>query len=299
MLIEGKTKELPIVITLHGGPGTPIPFCVGGRGLFPALSEKCILVSWDQYGCGINNAELPDHFTIENFVEMTRDLIVSLKQEFKSNKIYLFAMSWGSVLSAKAAYEFPYLIDGVIVYGQVLRNLMHTDDVIEALMESSASPKSKEEMTIVLKKEFPTNKEIMSISKWIRKYTQGYQNKNTAKAPFGNIMKGIMVSPDYTLKDFIAILKNGYAKNNSIMNELSKIDLSNTLTKVSVPYHIVQGDTDIVTSTEEISKFVNKCNNQYLSISIVENSAHIPSEKGMNTIMNMVCNFNEWLPTFG
>lgn len=31
MLIEGKNKDLPVVITLHGGPGTPIPFSVGCR----------------------------------------------------------------------------------------------------------------------------------------------------------------------------------------------------------------------------------------------------------------------------
>ena len=37
MLIEGKSKDNPIVITLHGGPGTPIPFSVGCRGLYGGL----------------------------------------------------------------------------------------------------------------------------------------------------------------------------------------------------------------------------------------------------------------------
>ena len=26
VLIEGKNEDLPVVITLHGGPGTPVPF---------------------------------------------------------------------------------------------------------------------------------------------------------------------------------------------------------------------------------------------------------------------------------
>lgn len=29
VLIEGKSRDLLLVLTLHGGPGTPIPFCVG------------------------------------------------------------------------------------------------------------------------------------------------------------------------------------------------------------------------------------------------------------------------------
>ena len=28
VLIEGKKKDLPVVIALHGGPGSPIPFSV-------------------------------------------------------------------------------------------------------------------------------------------------------------------------------------------------------------------------------------------------------------------------------
>ncbi|MEE0856560.1 MAG: hypothetical protein U0L58_04610 [Ruminococcus sp.] len=71
VLIEGKSDDLPVVITLHGGPGTPIPFCVGARGLFPDFTENCILVSWDQYGCGINNAKLPDDISINDFAQLS------------------------------------------------------------------------------------------------------------------------------------------------------------------------------------------------------------------------------------
>ncbi|MEE1517664.1 MAG: hypothetical protein UF228_08710 [Lachnospiraceae bacterium] len=44
VLIEGKNKDLPVVITLHGGPGTPIPFSVGCRGLFPVFTDNFIMV---------------------------------------------------------------------------------------------------------------------------------------------------------------------------------------------------------------------------------------------------------------
>ena len=57
VLIEGKSAGNPIVIFLHGGPGTPIPFGAGCRGLFPDLTEKATFVFWDQWGCGINNCK--------------------------------------------------------------------------------------------------------------------------------------------------------------------------------------------------------------------------------------------------
>ena len=93
VLIEGKSKNLPVVITLHGGPGTPIPFSVGCRGLFPEFTDKFIMVYWDQLGCGKNNYKIDDSFKISSFVEMTSDLIDNLKKMFPENKILIFSTS--------------------------------------------------------------------------------------------------------------------------------------------------------------------------------------------------------------
>ncbi len=97
VLIEGKEKDLPVLITLHGGPGTPIPFSVGSRGLFPKFTDKFVMVYWDQLGCGINNREVDDSFSIDSFVKMTIDLIHKIAELFPNNKRYIFATSWGSI----------------------------------------------------------------------------------------------------------------------------------------------------------------------------------------------------------
>ena len=84
ILVEGKRRDLPIVITLHGGPGMPIPFAVGCRGMFPIFTEQFIMVYWDQLGCGINDYEIADSFTVDSYVEMTCDLVRFIKKEFSS-----------------------------------------------------------------------------------------------------------------------------------------------------------------------------------------------------------------------
>lgn len=47
VLIEGRKRDLPITVFLHGGPGSPIPFCAGCRGLFPEFTNRTIMVYWD------------------------------------------------------------------------------------------------------------------------------------------------------------------------------------------------------------------------------------------------------------
>ena len=55
VLIEGRKRDLPITLFLHSGPGSPIPFCAGCRGLFPEITSRTTMVYWDQLGCGIND----------------------------------------------------------------------------------------------------------------------------------------------------------------------------------------------------------------------------------------------------
>lgn len=288
VLIEGKNRELPVVITLHGGPGTPIPFCVGARGLFPDFTDNCILVSWDQYGCGINNAKLPDDISVHDYVNMTVDLIKEIKKSFPENPVWLFGMSWGSVLSAMAAGQVPGLISGVIAYGQVLHQLMQSENALETLMNSKAPKKTKDEIKAAVESKKTDRKTAMKISKAIRKYTYGYNNPDEPKADVGKIMLGILTSPDYNFRDFKATVMNGYLKNTSLITELSTLDLRETLKSLSVPYHILQGETDIVTDTNSIVSFVRESGNPQLTCTVIPDSAHIPGMNGMQAIFEEI-----------
>ena len=292
ILIEGKTGDLPVVISLHGGPGTPIPFCAGARGLFPEFTDRCILVCWDQYGCGINNARLDDDVTISFFVDMTVDLIKAMKKRFPDNKLYLLAMSWGSVLSARAAVRVPQLLDGVIVYGQVLSGLMQDKETIDALMSSRAPAKEKEKIKEALEEKRFDKDTAMRLSKLIRKYTSGYTDPNEPKADIGSMILGLMRSPDYRFRDFKAVIINGYAKNSSLIEELSKVDLSDTLRDIAVPYRILQGSSDIVTNTSKLCSFVKSSGNKFLSCSVVDNCAHIPGMNGMKAVLDEIAGLN-------
>lgn len=288
VLIEGKSKSLPVVITLHGGPGTPVPFSVGCRGLFPEFTDKFIMVYWDQLGCGKNNHKIDDSFAIDSFVSMTADLIDNVRKIFPENRILLFSTSWGSVLSAKVSSVKADVIDGVVVCGQIVKDIFFNEEVIGAL-EKSAVPKRKLDIIKGADPRNATPKELKTVNACLTKYTDAYNNKNGEKAPMGSIIKGLMTSPDYSFKDFKAIVDNGYKGNNSIWNELLKTDLTENLCSVKVPYHILQGDTDIVASTTVISDIVKNSSNNNLSCEIVKNTGHFPGVEMMDKVFESLC----------
>lgn len=296
VLIEGKRKDLPVVITLHGGPGSPVPFSVGCRGLFPEWTSKAIMVFWDQLGCGANNYKIDDGFKISDFVEMTCNLVDYIRARFPQNKVYLFGISWGSVLSLCTALRTTEKLDGAFVYGQVLKNLFFNGEVASSF---DCAPKSARK---TVKKILETgadceykvlDKNLKTLYKLLNKYTNAYTNKNAATAPVGKIVKGLLQSPDYKFRDFIAVVKNGYANNSSLWRELLSLDLSSGLSEVKIKYFILQGDTDIITSTANVLKAAGDCNNKNVTAKTVKNSGHMPSAAAMEECFNAFLQFVE------
>lgn len=294
VLIEGKSKDLPVVICLHGGPGSPVPFSIGCRGMFPEWTDKSIMVYWDQLGCGANNYKIDDSFKISNFVDMTCDLANYLKGRFPQNKLYLFGMSWGSILALKACLRAPELLNGVFVYGQFLKNNFFSEEVLSAF--SAAPDKIRREIEQIVKTggncEYSVlDRNLQTLYKNLSKYTDAYFNKKSEPVKIGKIVRGLLTSPDYSFKDFKAVVKNGYNGNQSLWRELIKIDLADSLAEVKTPYLIFQGDTDIVTSTSYVIEAVEYSNNREVNIKKVKNSGHMPSSAAMEEIFSALLEF--------
>ena len=285
--IEGKTRDLPVVICLHGGPGSPVPFSVGVRGLFPEWTNRAVMVYWDQLGCGINNRKIDDSFSIDSFVQMTCDLVGVIKNRFPQNKIYLFGVSWGSILALKTALSIPESLSGAVVYGQFLESNFFSEEVAAAF--AAAPEKVQNQVKAIVKTGADTDykildKNLKKLFHYLNQYTNAYENKNAEPAKVGEIIKGLLTSPDYRFRDFMAVVKNGYQGNTSLWGELVKIHLAPCLAQLKRPDVILQGDTDIVTSTAFVTQAVQSCGNENVSVKTVKDSGHIPSNAAMTEV---------------
>lgn len=287
VLIEGKTKELPIVISLHGGPGSPIPLSVGCRGLFPEFTDRAIMVYWDQLGCGINDCVIADKYEINSYVEMTVDLVKEVKKLFPTNPVILFGISWGSVLALKTVKKIPEMVDAVVTWGQIIRKLFFNREVLETLEKSNMPTKKLKKAKEILEKA-PSEDGLPFLTGCIRKYTNGYQNKEGSPAPLSKVIMGLLTSPDYKFKDFKAIMVNGTVKSKLLWPQLLEIDLKKELLTVEKPYYILQGDTDIVTNTTILKEVLEGADNEFLHYEVVEKSGHIPGVEGMDAVLERI-----------
>lgn len=117
---------------------------------------------------GIDAHMIDDEFTIDSFVQMTGDLVQEVKKLFPNNKVYLFSMPWGTVLSAKILEKDNFGVDGIVAWGQIVKDLFFNKEVFYAL-ENSGLPEKKFERIKSVKEESIFLEELQLILISIRK----------------------------------------------------------------------------------------------------------------------------------
>lgn len=298
VLLEGKSKDLPILITVHGGPGTPIPFSVGGRGAFPELTDKYIMVYWDQYGCGKNYSVLNYDVTINSYVNMLSDLVVEIRKQFPGNNIYLFGMSWGTILTCKAANRLPNEISGIIAYGQIVRDLGKNKDSYNQLTQCDLKEEERQVLEHVMKSDNCDIDSRLEVYTLIGKYTNGYfyKDKDESNSSFYKIILKTFFSPDYTIRNAYEALIGGNKNtqtNSNLLNEMFNINLTKELLQLKVPYLIIQGEDDIVASTSIANDLVEHSLNPNLEIKVFEKSGHIPTNNCFKKVIDAIIDLSK------
>ncbi|MCI1831355.1 MAG: alpha/beta hydrolase [Bifidobacterium sp.] len=284
IVVDGMNANNPIVLLLHGGPGTPFPFNEGCRGLRPEWSRSLTMVYWDQLGCGINNTTIDESFSIDTFTRMAIELIEQLRSRFPGRKVLVAALSWGSILSARIAARRPDLIDGVVAYGQVVRDVESSDALFSALLSGRAPHTVKRRVEGMRDVHSRTVADMRVMSYYAARYTTAYYHPRGSGFDFVSTVLGMLSSPDYRMRDVLAIMRNGYDSNSSLLKEMMTIDLSEDLRHVGVPYAVLQGEGDLVTDTGLMRDLARACHNPLLGCTVLDDESHMPDVRAMTAI---------------
>jgi pimeloyl-ACP methyl ester carboxylesterase len=118
ILIRGQNTSNPVLVFLHGGPGSPaIPYA---RFSFKPLEQQFTVVSWDQRGCGKSySAGIdPQSLTFDQLFSDAYELILQMKTRFDAERVFLMGISWGAILGVHLADAYPELLYAYVGIGQ-------------------------------------------------------------------------------------------------------------------------------------------------------------------------------------
>lgn len=119
VLMRGQDANKPVLLILHGGPGSPEMAMV--RKYNQELEKHFVVVNWEQRGAGKSYSKTLDSksMKISVFVSDAEELVNYLRNRFKKDKIYLEGHSWGSALGSLLCQKIPQYIKAYIAIGQV------------------------------------------------------------------------------------------------------------------------------------------------------------------------------------
>jgi pimeloyl-ACP methyl ester carboxylesterase len=106
ILIRGKDFDNPVLLFLHGGPGTS-EMCLL-REYTAELEKDFVVVTWDQRSAGKSFAakDPATSMNIDTFVSDTHELTNYLLYRFNKEKIFLMGHSWGTVVGVLTVQNF-------------------------------------------------------------------------------------------------------------------------------------------------------------------------------------------------
>ena len=282
MFIRSENPENPVVLYLHGGPGVPLLQFISYLEKSERLEKYFTVCYWDQRGAGMTYSKStdPSTMTLDQMVEDTREVTEYLKSRFGQDKIYLIGHSWGSYLGVKTIEKYPENYLAYIGIGQV-SNSKESERMSYEYMQSRAKDEDDKDVIAKLQKydpyadDFPSLDYLAKVrTDILNKYGIGHIHEGYS---FQGVLKSLFLFKGYTLGEKI----NWFLGADFSLIHLMPIPMGDDLfvssPKFEVPFYVVQGDYDYMTSQVLAKKYLDFLEAPKKEYFAFANSAHSPN----------------------
>ena len=293
LIIRGADTTKPVVLFLHGGPGSPeVAFM---RETNTAIENDYVMVYWEQRGAGKSySKDLPvESMNLEQFILDTKELSEMLAKRFKKEKIYIMGHSWGSFLGILTAYEYPDLFYAYFGIGQVC-DQYRAEKVNFDWVKEHAEKNGDEDAIADLKTlSFPDS--MSNSQAWLdflmvtRDYTMQYGGGVTRdlKSMLSVIMM-VLKAEEYTFSEKMNHMAGSMLSFEKLWPTVVNTNLFTQIDSMEIPVYIFQGVHDYQTPHLVAKEFFEQLKAPEKEFFSFENSAHSP-------VMEEVEKFNKLL----
>ncbi len=277
MAIRGCDLANPVLLFLHGGPGTPeTPFLFHfNRG----LSDHVTLVAWEQRGAGRSySRSIPaESMTFGQFVDDTIEVTRVLRDRFGQERIYLAGHSWGALVGIVAAQKAPELYRAYIGISQPVdfaRSLI----AIRRWALDAAQAKGNARAVRALKRlgeradgRFARPLDTFaSQMKWAIRLGGAFVESSWARVA----LSVFLPSPVYSMADKIRYAVGARYSAEHLMGEVEKRNLSMEVPRLGLPAYFVHGRHDGQVPPGLAEEYVRSLEAPSKQLVFLERSAH-------------------------
>lgn len=248
LLIRGLSVANPVLLYLHGGPGTSELGMVRAHNI-PVLEKHFTVVVWDQRGAGMSYAarEPESGMSVEQFIADAHELTLLLCRRFQQPKIYLVGHSWGSALGALTVHRYPDLYHAYVGVGQVV-DMREGERISYAWTLAQAEQAGDARSVAHLKTIGPPpylgkfRSKLMAQRRILGKY--GGEVHGNPRGGMSTLLRGLIGSCEYSWPDRINVFRGIFANMRLMWPNILDINLMTQVQELKVPVYFLLGCHD-------------------------------------------------------
>lgn len=245
--IYGKDLNNPVLLYLHGGPGTatsPYDYVFTRK-----WADAYTVVTWDQRNCGksYDKKQNGTEFTYDMFMQDGKEMTEFLQMYFKKDKITILGHSWGTFFGANLVLNYPEYYEAYIGTGQIV-NIDENEQALTQAAKKWAKGDKEDKRLLSDLDGSDEHKKLIARQRIMEKY--GYDM--FAQGRDYSLAKAMFFNPYYSLWEFVKYLRyfsTGFKDYEKFLysTEFKKFSLNGRYS-YKVPYYNINGDRDYQTN---------------------------------------------------
>jgi pimeloyl-ACP methyl ester carboxylesterase len=272
----------PILLYLHGGPGTSQ--LTANRRATRQLEHCFTVVNWDQRGAGKSFRAISDDakMTIGQFVEDTRELTEYLLRKFGQQRLILVGHSWGTVIGALTAARYPELFHCYVGIGQVARPAEGERLSYQWTLEQARARGSRRAIRALETMGPPPYpgdwlRSTIAQRAYLARFG-GEVHGNRAGAA-GLVLSGVLWSREYTLADRVNVFRGIHGSMRLLWPQLMATDLFTSVPELLVPVFFLEGRYDREAPAAVAERYFAALRAPAKELIWFDESAHLPNSE--------------------
>ena len=255
IMVNGKSKDLPVLLWLHGGPGAAqMPVA---RYFNHKLEEEFIVVHWDQRGAGKSNPRNFDvgTMTVEQYIADVHQMTQYLKRRLNRDRIYILGHSWGTQLGMVTAHRYPEDYIAYIGVGQVVHhhraNIVAHRELKNRILEEEKD-KDLRLLESLKGPPYEHGEDYVSFARLMNKYNMNFD------ANMSKLARVAIFSGAYNIADLIRWVRGSNRGSGPMWEESQGWDILERAPDVEVPCCFISGGNDFNTPAVLVDEMLGK-----------------------------------------